>query len=104
MLKKVKTLFLVLVMMVAIIAPTLAIKAEENKELDIYAMYLGNTEKGDSTLLVSKGQYLLIDIGAASSAPAIISQLQKLGITHVDVLFSHLHTDHIGAHVENITV
>ena len=62
MLKKVKTLFLVLVMMVAIIAPTLAIKAEENKELDIYAMYLGNTEKGDSTLLVSKGQYLLIGI------------------------------------------
>lgn len=104
MLKKVKTLFLVLVMMVAIIVPTLAIKAEENKELDIYAMYLGDTEKGDSTLLVSKGQYLLIDIGAASSAPAIISQLQELGITHVDVLFSHLHTDHIGAHVENITV
>ena len=32
MLKKVKTLFLVLVMMVAIIVPTLAIKAEENKE------------------------------------------------------------------------
>ena len=43
-----------------------------------------------STLLESKGHYLLIDIGADNHAPAIIKQLQTLGVTHVDVMFSHL--------------
>ena len=39
---------------------------------------------------------MLIDIGADNHAPAIIKQLQTLGVTHVDVMFSHLHTDHTG--------
>ena len=75
---------------------TTEVKASDNTELNIYALYLNSEKKGDSTLLESKGHYLLIDIGADNHAPAIIKQLQTLGVTHVDVMFSHLHTDHTG--------
>ena len=75
---------------------TTEVKASDNTELNIYAFYLNSEKKGDSTLLESKGHYLLIDIGADNHAPAIIKQLQTLGVTHVDVMFSHLHTDHTG--------
>lgn len=75
---------------------TTKVKAADNTELNIYALYLNSEKKGDSTLLESKGHYLLIDIGADNHAPAIIKQLQTLGVTHVDVMFSHLHTDHTG--------
>lgn len=83
--------------------PTGIVKADENKELNIYAMYLGDEDKGDSVLLESKGHYLLVDIGAAAHAGAIVNQLNKLGATHVDIMFSHLHNDHIGGNDQNVT-
>lgn len=74
------------------------VEAEEKTELNIYAMYLGEGQvKGDSVLLESEGNYLLVDLGRAVHAPVIIRQLQKLNVTNVDVMFSHLHGDHIGA-------
>lgn len=69
----------------------------DNKELNIYAIYLNNDVKGESVLLESRGQYLLMDIGADSHLPAVIDQLQTLGVREVSIYFSHLHTDHIGA-------
>ena len=77
--------------------------AQENSELNIYAIYLGESDKGDATLLESKGHGLLIDIGSASQTGVIVEQLRKVGLTHVDVLFSHLHSDHIGSTHNNIT-
>ena len=73
-----------------------AVHAESVSECNIYALYLGSEDKGDSTLLESQGHYLLVDIGSAGNTPAIISQLTSLGITHVDIMFSHLHIDHTG--------
>ena len=67
---------------------TTEVKASDNTELNIYALYLNSEKKGDSTLLESKGHYLLIDIGADNHAPAIIKQLQTLGVTHVDVMLA----------------
>ena len=58
--------------------------------------FVFTTEVKASDNTESKGHYLLIDIGADNHAPAIIKQLQTLGVTHVDVMFSHLHTDHTG--------
>lgn len=76
--------------------PAHIVRADETTELNIYAMYLGDEDKGDSVLLESKGHYLLVDIGAAAHAGAVVNQLKKLGVTHVDIMLSHLHNDHIG--------
>lgn len=70
--------------------------SEASKELNIYALYLESDVKGDSVLLESAGHYLLVDIGLPRHVPAVIAQLNRLGVTHVDILFSHLHNDHIG--------
>lgn len=85
------------VMLVFLLGVNERVYAEESKELNIYAIYLNNEIKGESVLLESKGQYLLMDIGAHSHLPAVIDQLQELGIKELSVYFSHLHTDHIGA-------
>ena len=76
--------------------------AQESSQLNIYGIYLGEDEKGDCTLLESRGHGLLIDIGSASQTRTIVDQLQKIGLTHVDVLFSHLHSDHIGSTDDNV--
>lgn len=76
--------------------------AQESCQLNIYGIYLGEDEKGDCTLLESRGHGLLIDIGSASQTRTIVDQLQKIGLTHVDVLFSHLHSDHIGSTDDNV--
>lgn len=73
-----------------------------DKELNIYAMYLENEEKGDAVLLESKGEYLLMDMGVASKASSIIRQLEALHVTEISVYFSHLHKDHIGGGASGI--
>lgn len=95
-----------LMMMIAVLLcllPVNTVKADETKELNIYAMYLGDEDKGDSVLLESKGHYLLVDIGSAASAAEIIRQLKKLQVTNVDVMLSHLHNDHIGGNEQSTT-
>lgn len=94
--KKGKVLtFLCLLMVLAFCLPRYQVQAADS-EMKIYAMYLGNEDKGDSVLLESKGHYLLMDIGVASHADAIIRQLRALNVTNVDIYFSHLHGDHVG--------
>lgn len=95
--------FVLIISMLFYLVPADMAKAGANTEMNIYAMYLGESEKGDSVLLESKGHYLLVDIGAALHAPAIVRQLNELGVTHVDIMFSHLHSDHIGGNDSNIT-
>jgi hypothetical protein len=77
--------------------PAETVQAAATTEMNIYSIYLDSTEKGESTLIESKGEYLLVDIGTASQSAAIVKQLNALGVTHVSVMFSHMHTDHIGA-------
>jgi beta-lactamase superfamily II metal-dependent hydrolase/glucan-binding YG repeat protein len=87
-----------------ILFPTECAKAQTGNELNIYAIYLEEEEKGDSVLLESENQYLLVDIGKASQVPAVIKQLEKLNVSHVDIMFSHLHVDHMGANTDDITI
>lgn len=67
-------------------------------EMLVHAIYLGsqNDTCGDSTLLESDGEYLLVDCGSPESAPAIVAYLKNLGVTRLQVLISHMHFDHRG--------
>ena len=66
-------------------------------EMTLHGMYLGENSKGDSVLLESKGEYLLMDIGMYYGTPYVIEELEDLGIDHISLYFSHLHMDHIGS-------
>ena len=66
-------------------------------EMTLHGMYLGENSKGDSVLLESRGEYLLMDIGMYYGTPYVIEELEDLGIDHVTLYFSHLHMDHIGS-------
>ena len=70
------------------------ISASPTTEMNIYAIYLDSPDRGDCALIESKGHALLMDIGCYNHIPAILKQLKALGITHVDICFSHLHPDH----------
>ena len=98
--KRIISFFLTLLMLLTF-CPYPLKAAEISKELNIYAIYLESDKKGESVLLESQGQYLLIDIGSSKQVPVVIRQLNKLGVTHVDILFSHLHNDHIGGTAAN---
>ena len=69
-------------------------------EMNLYALYLGDGAKGESVLIESKGHALLIDLGDPKQVPSIIQQLRRLKIHKVDILFSHLHKDHMGGTAE----
>ena len=67
--------------------------------------------QGDGAVIITPGgQVVLIDEGtnftAGSSPPScsrVLSELQALGVTHVDLHFaSHYHADHIGC-ITNLT-
>lgn len=73
-----------------------------DKQLNIYALYLEGEEKGDSVLLESRGEYLLMDIGMPSKAISVIDQLEELDVQEVSIYFSHLHKDHIGSSEEDL--
>ena len=70
--------------------------AAQNQEMNLYGIYVNSNEKGDSVLLESKGHYLLMDLGMSSHMPAICQELDRLGITNIDLYLSHLHIDHVG--------
>ena len=70
--------------------------AAQNQEMNLYGIYVNSNEKGDSVLLESKGHYLLMDLGMSSHMPAICQELDRLGVTNIDLYLSHLHLDHVG--------
>lgn len=93
--KRMSITMLVLFFMITCIRP--AVTYADETELRIYAIYLKNNVKGESLLFESKGEYMLVDIGASSHIQAVIDQLRVLGVNEVSIYFSHLHTDHIAA-------
>lgn len=95
--KKLLSFLLVLTMIFTLLPTQITYAASsDSTELNIYAMYLKPDTKGDSVLLESKGHYLLIDLATSDHVPSIIKQLNALNVKHVDVMFSHLHKDHVG--------
>lgn len=92
--RRITVFFTVIAILCMTLLPATPVKAAAINELNIYALYLGDVEKGDSVLLESKGQCLLVDIGSDAHSQVIADQLKRIGITTVDILFSHLHVDH----------
>ena len=86
---------ILIVSMLATFLPSQPVSAAE-KEMNIHALYLETNDKGESVLIESKGNYLLMDLGSYGNVDAIISYLKVQGITQLDLYFSHLHLDHCG--------
>ncbi|HPY94740.1 MAG TPA: MBL fold metallo-hydrolase [Clostridia bacterium] len=55
----------------------------------------------DCMLVVSDGQTMLVDMGRRKDYPVIKEQLDRLGVTRLDIAFNtHPHSDHIGSMVD----
>ncbi|MBO4396675.1 MAG: hypothetical protein J5819_10070 [Eubacterium sp.] len=78
-----------------------SISGTGTSQMNIYAMYLNTDVKGESVLLESGGEYLLMDLGTADSVPAIIDHLKRCGATKIRVYISHIHADHYGGYSSN---
>ena len=69
MCKKLTCFLLILSILLPFVFTTDVQASTDDKELNIYALYLNSDDKGDSTLLESQGHYLLIDIGKTKYEP-----------------------------------
>lgn len=59
--------------------------------------------QGDSALLESNGEYMLIDGGPVIAGPTVTTYLRKRGIDKLDyILATHQHEDHIGGLIDVI--
>ena len=65
------------------------------KELNITSISCGEVS-GESTLLESKGQYLLMDTCDEDSTHGVIDYLKSKNISKLDIYISHYHKDHFG--------
>ena len=64
-----------------------------NDDLEIHFIDVG---QGDSTLLVSKGEAILIDGGERFASSKVVSYIENLGITKIKyIIATHPHSDHI---------
>ncbi len=79
--------------------------AEGEETLDLYvAPLLG----ADCMVICVQGQTMMVDMGKARDYDTIMTVLNDLGITHIDVAFNtHPHDDHLGSMrklLESVTV
>ena len=88
-----KALYRILVLVCLLAMCTLSVSAAGNS-MNIYGLYL--SQEGDATLMESNGKWLLIDTGLDICADELMKKLQSYGVTELDVLISHTHTDHTG--------
>lgn len=86
----------VLIMVMVVCALPMQAKAETVEGMTIYGMYLNTDTKGDSVLIHSANEYILMDLGMYDNVPLICEQLDALGVTHFKLYLSHLHLDHVG--------
>jgi beta-lactamase superfamily II metal-dependent hydrolase len=91
-----------LLVSLALLAPAASRAVTTNGQLQVIHLDAG---QGDGAVIITPGgQVVLIDEGTnftAGSSPTscsrVLSELQALGVTHVDLHFaSHYHADHIG--------
>lgn len=61
------------------------------------AVHFIDVGQGDSVLLLSGGQAVLVDAGTAESGAAVVRYLEDLGVTRLyAAVVTHPHADHIG--------
>lgn len=94
--KNAKRFFAVLLSLVMLILsfPFNAFAVET--EMTIYSLNCGEGNNGDSTLIKSGNEYLLMDVGVRNSYTEINNALKSLGVTHFSLYISHFHGDHTG--------
>lgn len=75
-------------------APTTGAAQTASADLTVWFLDVG---QGDSTLLCSGGEYLLIDGGPRESSDYLVTFLQKQGVQELKaVVCTHPHSDHAG--------
>ncbi len=68
--------------------------ATTQKGMNIYGIYL--SREGDATLIESDGNWLLVDTGIEEASGELLKKLEFHKVRQLDILISHLHSDHIG--------
>lgn len=90
---------LVFIFMMVVCAQPIPAKAASTESMTIYGLYLDTSSKGDSVLIKSAGEYILMDLGMYENVPKLCEQLDTIGVKHLKLYFSHLHVDHVGGKV-----
>jgi len=71
-----------------------SLRANTTGELRTYFLDVG---QGDSSVILFKDKVILIDAGEVDKGDLVVSDLEKLGVTRIDLLVAtHPHSDHIG--------
>jgi beta-lactamase superfamily II metal-dependent hydrolase len=71
-----------------------SLRANTTGDLRAYFLDVG---QGDSSVILFKDKVILIDAGEVDQGERVVSDLQKLGVTQIDLLVAtHPHADHIG--------
>ena len=66
----------------------------DDSKLNIFYFYVG---EADCTLIMNKGQIMLIDAGEDTDGELIVQFLKKIGVPRIDYLIAtHSDDDHIG--------
>lgn len=66
----------------------------DNSKLNIFYFYVG---EADCTLIMNRGQIMLIDAGEDTDSELIVKFLKKIGVPQIDYLIAtHSDDDHIG--------
>ena len=94
--KKLLSLFLLLALALTATACTPK-QYEINQEAVSLTVHFIDVGQGDSTLLESRGEYVLIDAGEKEYGGSVVRYLKKQGAKHLKyVIATHPHSDHIG--------
>ena len=94
MMKKIRKLFLMLFAIAFVLGVSQKVDAASNS-MTIHAIDLGDNE-GDSVLLESDGQYILMDSGAEAAYDKVDAYLTQKNVTSIALYYSHFHGDHTG--------
>ncbi|WP_321507256.1 lamin tail domain-containing protein [uncultured Methanoregula sp.] len=69
-------------------------RSDNTGKLSVYFLDVG---QGDSELLIFGNKTILIDAGEIDMGDRVVADLEKLGVTRIDLLVAtHPHSDHIG--------
>jgi competence protein ComEC len=96
------SVFIILIIIAATIAAGCVLPFDAGSSLranttgDLRAYFL-DVGQGDSSVILFKDKVVLIDAGEADKGDLVVSDLEKLGVTRIDLLVAtHPHSDHIG--------
>ena len=100
--RKALSICCILVIIAALIAAGCVIPGDTGSSLrpnttgELRAYFL-DVGQGDSSVILFKDKVILIDAGEVDKGDLVVSDLEKLGVTRIDLLVAtHPHSDHIG--------